>query len=143
MLIGVCGQLSQILPFGYTISVCLPIRPFALRQSPKVRSFDRLIFCLVTRGDNVQTILNTVDNWDELLHLDPRVEFCIVLDKEVPKALQDRLPRFARVLLVPQDFQPPKAIYKVRALEYARLALGVGAEDWVLHLGKTEGNNVM
>ena len=35
---------------------------------------------------------------------------------------------------MPPSYKPPKALYKARALEYARLRQSLGPEDWVLHL---------
>lgn len=42
-----------MLPFGNAILVCLPIWPFALQQKRKIRPLNRLIFSVMTRGDNV------------------------------------------------------------------------------------------
>jgi hypothetical protein len=78
--------------------------------------------------------LNTIANWDELRHIDSRICFHIILDNSLPHALVGHIPDFVEILFVPPSFKPPKALYKARALEYARLGHSLGPEDWVLHL---------
>lgn len=134
VLIGAPAHLSQVFPFGYTLGVCWPINPFEYRKKPKTRAFKSLRLFLVTRGDNAQTVLNTISNWDELRHIDSRICFHIILDNSLPHALAGHIPNFVEILFVPPSFKPPKALYKARALEYARLGQSLGPEDWVLHL---------
>ncbi|OCL13070.1 glycosyltransferase family 2 protein [Glonium stellatum] len=134
VLLGAPTHLSQIFPFGYALGVCWPINPFEYRKKPKTRAFKSLRLCLVTKGDNAQTVLNTIANWDELRHIDPRICFHVILDNSLPQALVGRIPDFIEILFVPPSFRPPKALYKARALEYARIAQSLGPDDWVLHL---------
>lgn len=110
------------------------MRPFELREKPKTRTFKRLILCLVTRGENVQTILHTIENWLELSQMDPRIHFQIVIDRALTGELKKHIPEFVDVLLVPGTFSPPKAKYKARALEFARISQKLTSDDWILHL---------
>ena len=131
---GLSSTLTALPPFGYAIGICWPIRPFELGSKPKARTFKRLILCLVTRGENVQTILHTIANWPELNQLDSRIRFQIVVDMALTRGLQKKVPEFVEIVLVPQGFRPPKAKYKARALEYARIYQKLTSKDWVLHL---------
>jgi hypothetical protein len=131
---GLSSTLTALPPFGFSIGVCWPIRPFELRNRPRTRIFQRLIFCLVTRGENVETILHTIENWAELQQMDSRIHFDLVAGKVLSERLQREVPSFVNVVLVPTDFQPPKAIYKARALEFARIDRQLTSKDWVLHL---------
>jgi len=60
--------------------------------------------------------------------------FHIILDQSPLPELENSIPNFVNVILVPPSFKPPKAMYKARALEYGRIAMNLGPEDWVLHL---------
>jgi hypothetical protein len=132
--LGISGLLASSLPFGYIVGICWPTRPFENREKPKTRTFKHLRICLVTKGENVQTVLNTIKNWVELSSIDKRLVFHIILDQNLSPSLARGIPDFVDVILVPRNFQPPKAKYKARALEYARVAMNLGPEDWVLHL---------
>lgn len=134
VILGLSSTLTSLPPFGYAIAICWPIRPFELRGKPKIRKLDRLFSCLVTRGENVDTILHTIENWPELRRVDSRIRFQIIVDQELREELEKNVPDFVEVLLVPKSFAPPKARYKARALEYARLAQNLTSDDWVLHL---------
>jgi hypothetical protein len=134
ILLGVSALLASSIPFGYIVGICWPTKPFENRNKPKTRPFKHLRICLVTRGENVQTVRNTIANWTELYSIDEKHTFHIVLDQGLSPALEESLPNFVDVILVPRDFQPPKAKYKARALEYARVVMDLGPQDWVLHL---------
>jgi hypothetical protein len=132
--LGISSLLASSIPFGYAIGICWPTRPFENRGKPKTRTFQHLRICLVSKGENVQTVLNTIENWAELRSIDERLVFHVILDQGLSPSLARGIPDFVDVILVPRDFQPPKAKYKARALEYARVAMNLGPEDWVLHL---------
>ncbi|TID19143.1 glycosyltransferase family 2 protein [Venturia nashicola] len=134
VILGLSSTLTSLPPFGYAIAICWPIRSFELVSKPKIRQFDRLFFCLVTRGENVDTILCTIENWPKLRQVNSRIRFQIIIDREIREELKRQVPDFVEVLLVPKDFAPPKAMYKARALEFARLAQQLTSDDWVLHL---------
>ena len=88
----------------------------------QLRTLDRLIICLVTKGNNPEVVLRT---YRQLLPLrGPRVELCVVTDNPLP------IPH----LLVPAAFRTRCARYKARALEYFRQRQRFGPGDWVLHL---------
>ncbi|KAF1984249.1 glycosyltransferase family 2 protein [Aulographum hederae CBS 113979] len=152
VLIGGVGQLACVVPFGTAIALCWPIRPWAYREKKVVRPLGTLYVALVTRGENVQTIINTISRWPALTKLFPptttsdpndtnkaktrNIQFTIILDS-TPTAttLLPHLPPFVRVITVPSSFTPPNGgKYKARALEYARREFGLGESDWVLHL---------
>ena len=57
-----------------------------------------------------------------------------MVDRSPSPTLAKGVPDFVNVILVPGNFQPPKAKYKARALEYARMTMELRSEDWVLHL---------
>lgn len=82
----------------------------------------------------MDTILHTIENWPELRQLDSRIRFQIIVDQELREELKRKVPDFVELLLVPRKFSPPKAKYKARALEYARIAQQLNSHDWVLHL---------
>lgn len=46
--------LGQLPPYSILLGLCLPMRPFAYKKSPKGRYFRELKVCLVTKGTNVQ-----------------------------------------------------------------------------------------
>lgn len=46
--------LGQLPPYSVLWGLCLPMRPFAYKKSPKGRYFRELKVCLVTKGTNVQ-----------------------------------------------------------------------------------------
>ncbi|KAJ5970503.1 uncharacterized protein N7479_000421 [Penicillium vulpinum] len=49
--------LGQLPPYSTLWGLCLPMRPFAYKQSPKRRYFRELKVCLVTKGTNMQAAL--------------------------------------------------------------------------------------
>jgi hypothetical protein len=45
---------STVIPF---LAYCFPLRPFQLSKQPVKRSFNRLLICLVTRGDQIEVTI--------------------------------------------------------------------------------------
>ncbi|KAK4995386.1 hypothetical protein LTR66_004779 [Elasticomyces elasticus] len=112
----------------------MPINPFRYRDKPKIRRLDHLRVCLVTRGTNVETVLNTIADWDRLGQVDDRITFHIVVDSGSDISWHENAPACAKFHIVPTDWHPPLARYKARALEYFRLDIALSNDDWVLHL---------
>lgn len=63
--------------------------------------------------------------------LDPRLKFCIITDEPSDKLFRDL---GVNVIATPSSFQPAKALYKARALEWFRTKMALRDGDWVLHL---------
>lgn len=63
----------------------------------------------------------------------PRLQFHILADGHGDN-FRRALPSFIEINTVPESFQPQKATYKARALEYFRLEQNLSKDDWVLHL---------
>jgi hypothetical protein len=134
VVLGVTSQMTSPHPFDFIIGACWPFRPSENRTKKKTRSFRHFRVFLVTKGDNIQTVLHTTQNWTELRDIDIRLTFHVILDQTISLKLKMGLPKFVDIIVVPPNFQPPKAKYKARALEYARVAMNLGPDDWVLHL---------
>ncbi|OQD91820.1 hypothetical protein PENSOL_c048G11216 [Penicillium solitum] len=124
--------LGQLPPYSILLGLCLPMRPFAYKKSPKGRYFRELKVCLVTKGTNVQTVINSIRPWQNCRQY-PKVTFHVALDS-ANNNFQAALPDFVNVVNVPASFQPAHAKYKGRALEWCRLHWKLSDLDWVLHL---------
>ncbi|KAJ5681050.1 hypothetical protein N7536_012189 [Penicillium majusculum] len=112
--------LGQLPPYSILLGLCLPMRPFAYKKSPKGRYFRELKVCLVTKGTNVQ-----------VSYLYPPLS---ILSHYIKAHALAALPDFVNVVNVPASFQPAHAKYKGRALEWCRLHWKLSDLDWVLHL---------
>ncbi|KAJ6191594.1 hypothetical protein N7519_001615 [Penicillium mononematosum] len=123
--------LGQLPPYSILWGLCLPMQPFAYKKSPKGRYFRELKVCLVTKGTNMQTVLNSIKPWHNCKHYQ-NITFHVVLDSA--DGSQVALPGFVNVVNVPASFQPAHAKYKGRALEWCRLHWKLSELDWVLHL---------
>jgi hypothetical protein len=134
VMLGLTSQMASATPFDFIIGSCWPFQPFENRKKKKTRAFQNFRVFLVSKGSNFGTVLNTIQNWTELRLIDSRLTFHIILDENIAPELLTHIPKFVGVILVPQNYQPPKAKYKARALEYARIVMNLGSEDWVLHL---------
>jgi len=66
-----------------------------------------------------------------LQQLDSRVKFTIVTDHPHE---QSYMHLGVHLIGTPSSFQPPKALYKARALEWFRLQAKLDDDEWVLHL---------
>ncbi|KAJ5864995.1 uncharacterized protein N7529_006911 [Penicillium soppii] len=124
--------LSQLPPYSILWGLCLPMRPFAQADSTKKRVFRELKVCLVTKGTNVQTVLNSVKPW-RFCKQSSSVSFHVILDS-CEDRFKAKLPRFVNIVKVPASFQPDHAKYKGRALEWCRQLWKLSDQDWVLHL---------
>ncbi|CAG8030395.1 unnamed protein product [Penicillium salamii] len=127
--------LLQMPPFGQFLGLCLPMRPNKFADKPRTRRLGTLHVCLVTKGTNVSTAVNSVRCWDNLSQREnPSVKFHVLLDSENSGELEQQLPSYVVVDKVPESFSVKKAKYKARAQEYFRLKYKFSKEDWVLHL---------
>ncbi|KAJ5548462.1 hypothetical protein N7513_005696 [Penicillium frequentans] len=131
-LIYVPCLLAQCPPYSTLLGLCLPIRPFSYATSTKRRGFRRLLVCLVTKGTNVQTVIDSIKPWKNCKS-SAKITFHVVLDSNIDP-FQGSLPTFVNILKVPQYFQPKLAKYKGRALEWCRQYWNLSESDWVLHL---------
>jgi len=68
----------------------------------------------------------------DLVKFDKRVEFIVVSDATL--GLEHLEAYGVKTVAVPPDYTPVKAKFKARALEYFRLQMKFGPDDWVLHL---------
>ena len=67
-----------------------------------------------------------------LRNLDSRVQFVVLCDEGTSF---ENLEYFrVETVTVPNSFQPPKAKYKARALEYFRHRKEFNQDTWILHL---------
>ncbi|GAQ44609.1 hypothetical protein AtubIFM61612_007697 [Aspergillus tubingensis] len=127
--------LLQMPPFGNTLGLCLPIRPNKYANRPKIRRLGTLHVCLVTKGTNVQTVLNSTRCWDVLTQRShPSVRFHVVLDSADNEHFRRELPSYITIDEVPGTFSAKRAKFKARALEFFRQKYKFSKEDWILHL---------
>ncbi|RAL02631.1 glycosyltransferase family 2 protein, partial [Aspergillus ibericus CBS 121593] len=102
---------------------------------PTIRRLGTLYVCLVTKGTNAQTVVNSVRCWDTLPQRDhPSVRFHVVLDSSDPGDLPRQLPSYVTIDQVPEVVPVKKARFKARALEHFRQKYNFSKEDWILHL---------
>ncbi|KAJ9386718.1 CAZyme family GT2 [Paecilomyces variotii] len=127
--------LTQRPPYAALWGLLLPARPFAYARSPKRRSFRSIRICLVTKGTNFQTVINSTASWHNLRHY-PQLIFDVLVDAPETDRFRKALPHFINVYRVPdaKSFQANFARHKARALEWYRIQCQLTAEDWVLHL---------
>jgi len=57
-----------------------------------------------------------------------------VVDGQNGDKFRDALPSYIYINEIPASFQPKKAKYKARVLEYFRRTQNLDPDDWVLHL---------
>ncbi|KAL4955421.1 glycosyltransferase like family 2-domain-containing protein [Aspergillus filifer] len=124
--------LAQFPPYAALLGLCLPMRPRANKEKPKWRAFKTLQVCLVTKGTNFQTVLNTASHWTSMKH--PKVHFYVVADGGNGHKFEGALPDHVTIVDVPNDFQCFNAKYKARALEFFRRRQNLTKDDWVIHL---------
>ncbi|KAI0869639.1 glycosyltransferase like family 2-domain-containing protein [Hypoxylon argillaceum] len=111
-----------------------PSRPLWLRNQPIKRSFTRLLICLVTKGDNVEIVKQSVRAAQGCYSsIDPRISFHVLTEETKVSRFND-LPRSVKVHGTQTEFQPSKAKYKARSLEWFRVNLEIKDDDWVLHI---------
>ncbi|KAL5358918.1 glycosyltransferase family 2 protein [Aspergillus floccosus] len=119
-------------PYSNTWGLCLPIRPFRYAQSPLQRKMGTLRVCLVTKGTNFKTVLNSASCWDALKH--PSIRFHIITEGDAAEKFRQALPSYIEVDAIPVSFCSRNAKHKARALEYFRQSQVLTKDDWVLHL---------
>ncbi|KAJ7300588.1 glycosyl transferase family group 2-domain-containing protein [Mycena albidolilacea] len=134
LLTSIC-TFTQVPPYANVWGLCLPMHPFAYARAPLKRSFKTLRICLVTKGTNFETVLNSVRQWEDLRR-HTFLRFHVVIDDENCHELRKALPSFVQIIQVPGPgiFRTSKAKYKARALEFYRQQQNLSKEDWVLHL---------
>lgn len=124
--------------FSGSVGLLAALTPMVTRlpsKQPK-REWSTLHICLVTKGVNRQVVLRSVEEMRHLHRLHPRVRF-VVLTEEGRDFDPGRLG--VDVVFVPQKYQPPKARFKARSLEYFRAHELHCDDDWVLHLDEETG----
>ncbi|KAF9889665.1 hypothetical protein FE257_007173 [Aspergillus nanangensis] len=125
----------QFPPYANTLGLCLPMQPSKHTKGPKTRRLGTLRVCLVTKGTNVQTAINSARCWDALSQRHhPSVRFHVLVDNENGALFRDKLPSYIIVDQVPKYVPSKRAMYKARALEHFRQKYKPSKEDWVLHL---------
>jgi hypothetical protein len=99
----------------------------AKQAPPKLRNYDRIFICLVTKGINKDAVYRS---WDALkiLQESTRGVFVYVVSDE-PYYFED-----LNTVIVPSMFECRYARAKARALEYFRQQMRLTEKDWVLHL---------
>lgn len=62
------------------------------------------------------------------------LKFHVVVDGSNAAQFRQNLSTFIEINAVPSAYQPKKAKFKARALEWFRLNMELSDDDWVLHL---------
>ncbi|KAI0535646.1 glycosyltransferase like family 2-domain-containing protein [Xylaria digitata] len=111
-----------------------PSRPLWLRNQPIKRSFTRLLICLVTKGDNVEIVEQSVRAAQGCCSsIDPRISFH-VLTEETKVSRFNHLPHSVKIHGTQIEFKPSRAKYKARSLEWFRINMKIRDDDWILHI---------
>ncbi|KAJ6559523.1 glycosyl transferase family group 2-domain-containing protein [Mycena capillaripes] len=134
LLTSIC-TFNQVPPFANVWGLCLPMHPFFYARAPLTRSFKTLRICLVTKGTNFKTVVNSVHQWEDLRR-HSFLRFHVLSDEGKGEELRKALPSFVQIIEVPGPsiFRTSKAKYKARALEFYRQQQNLSKDDWVLHL---------
>ncbi|PIA92572.1 Beta-1,4-mannosyltransferase egh [Cercospora beticola] len=124
---------STILILGITSTYpVLFATNFSYLNKPKERDWNKLYILVVTKGTNKNTVERSRAMRD-LETLDDRIRFVILTDEGSGADIKQEDVGVA-MIRVPKSFSPTKAKHKARALEYFRLRMELGDNDWVLHL---------
>ncbi|KAF2210399.1 glycosyltransferase family 2 protein [Cercospora zeae-maydis SCOH1-5] len=107
---------------------CLP----SPGRSRSERVWEKLYILVTTKGTNLET-LERSRAMHHLETLDDRISFMILTD-EGSGADTKQEDVGVSMIRVPKSFSPTKAKHKARAMEYFRLRMELGDNDWVLHL---------
>ncbi|KAI2609827.1 glycosyl transferase family group 2-domain-containing protein [Hypoxylon fragiforme] len=112
-----------------------PCRPFRLNNQPVKRSFNRLLICLVTRGDQQEIVERSVAAIQDLYKkVDDRVSLHVLCEEEYAGRFHGIFRDHVFIHGVPSSYKPRKAKYKARALEWFRIDRKIQDDDWVLYL---------
>lgn len=117
------------------LATCWPCRPFRLLKQPTKRSFNRLLICLVTRGEQpevVQRSLKPVQ--DKVARIDPRVSLHILTEERNVGNFHGRYENHVGIHGVPGTYVPRVARHKARSMEWFRINMELQDDDWVLHI---------
>lgn len=111
-------------------------RPFRISRQPVKRSFNRLLICLVTRGDQKEIVHRSITSMQDVCkkHADDRVSLHVVVEERNAGHFDGLFHDHVRIHAVPAEFRALKAKYKARSLEWFRRNMPVYDDDWVLHL---------
>ncbi|KAF4945211.1 hypothetical protein FGADI_12110 [Fusarium gaditjirri] len=122
--------------FGFYSHLCTlyPFRPDQWKKLPKKWTFERFMICVVTRGDNFETVKRTVSSIEHLPIFDQRITIHILTPLEMADKFQRYYGDRIQVDGVPADYTPLKAKHKARSLEWFRIENKVTENDWILHL---------
>ncbi|KAI1342853.1 hypothetical protein F5Y15DRAFT_412530 [Xylariaceae sp. FL0016] len=121
-------QIPQLNTFlGYMF---LPCHQQKQSQSQVKRHYRKLWIVIVSNGYNMATTRRTVERALASNFL-PKTEVVLLTDEQNADACLD-FP--VRVINISDSFQPPRARYKARALEFCRRELRLEPDDWILHL---------
>lgn len=101
-------------------------------SEPVERMAHRVVFRVVTRGDQPDVAATTVDNIDQTMEIVPLFPYTVEVVTDIPIAA---LPPSTRQIVVPDDYETPRgATHKARALDYASKTSPIDDDDWILHL---------
>ncbi|KAI1266255.1 glycosyltransferase like family 2-domain-containing protein [Xylariaceae sp. FL1019] len=130
----ICVAPTRPLRFTGFLFMFWPTNPFWIQQQPTKRSFTRLLICIVTKGDNVAIVNQSVRAAQDLCSsIDPRISLH-VLTEEVNVNRFNNLRSDVFVHGCPKAFHAQKAKYKARSLEWFRIAMRIEDDDWILHI---------
>ncbi|KAE8849287.1 hypothetical protein PTNB73_04958 [Pyrenophora teres f. teres] len=117
------------------LTYCFPLRPFQLSEQPIQRSFNRLLICLVTRGDQIEVVKRSVIAIQDMYQkLDQRISLHVLTEAANAHNFHGMFKEHVWVHAVPLEYRPSKAKYKARNLEWFRINMHIDKDDWVLHL---------
>ncbi|KAI0147078.1 glycosyltransferase like family 2-domain-containing protein [Xylariaceae sp. FL1272] len=130
----ICVAPTRPLRFTGFLFIFWPTKPLRIRQQPTKRSFTRLLICIVTKGDNVEIVNQSVRAAQDLCStIDPRISLHVLTEEDKVKRFSN-LRSDVSVHGCPKDFQPQKAKYKARSLEWFRITMSIEDNDWILHI---------
>lgn len=110
---------AQMPPFGQLLGLCLPMRPNKFASGPKTRRLETLRICLVTKGTNVPTAVNSARCWDNLPQRhNPSVKFQVLVDSENSEEIKKQVPSYP-ILIVRRKLAQITKLAWLRMAEYS------------------------
>ncbi|KAF2762996.1 hypothetical protein EJ05DRAFT_22765 [Pseudovirgaria hyperparasitica] len=119
------------------LATCWPCRPFRLTNKPAVRPFNRLLICLVTRGEQEDVVRRSIlPVQDIVAHIDPKISLHILTEEVNAHKFRNAAVYAPHVQVhgVPKSYTPRFAKHKARSLEWFRVNMCLRDDDWVLHI---------